>query len=221
MPSYFRQIPELEYPSRAGDAQISDYVRLKNLFKRATIREDIFSNLMFFTKYQIQGNDRPDNVAYKVYGDETLDWLILITNNIINIQTEWPLTQEGFHNHLLEKYGSEAGMLDVHHYETIAVKNTVGQIMIPKGIYVPEDFVAKYYDPSLKEYIERRNVVNAITNYAYEDELQTKKRNIYVLRNEYLNVILDDIEDIMAYKVGSSQFINRNLIRTENTRLYD
>lgn len=221
MPSYFRQIPELEYPSRAHDAQISDYVRLKNLFKRATIREDIFANLMFFTKYQIQGDDRPDNVAYRVYGDETLDWLVLLANNVLNIQTEWPLTQEGFHNHLLEKYGSEAGFLNVHHYETIAVKNTLGQIMIPKGIYVPEDFVAKYYDSSLKQYIERRDVVTAITNYAYEDELQTKKRSIYVLRNEYLNVILDDIEDIMAYKVGSSQFINRNLIRTENTRLYD
>ena len=93
--------------------------------------------------------------------------------------------------------------------------------MIPKGIYVPEDFVAKYYDPSLKQYIERRDVTTTVTNYAYEDELQTKKRNIYVLRNEYLNVILDDIEDIMAYKVGSSQYIDRNLIRTENTRLYD
>lgn len=221
MPTYFRQIPELEYPSRESDAKISDYVRLKNLFKRALIREDIFSNLIFFTKYQIEGNDRPDNVAYRVYGDETLDWLILLANNIINIQTEWPLTQDGFYNYLIEKYGSEAGFLNVHHYETIEVKNSAGQIMIPKGLYVPEDYVATYYDSFLKEYVERRDIVTAVTNYSFEDEQQTKKRNIFVLRNEYLNVILDDIEDVMAYKSGSQQYLNRNLIRTEDTKLYD
>lgn len=94
MPAYFRQLPELQYPSRGSDARISDYVTLKNLFKRGTIREDIFSNLVFFTKYQIKGDDRPDNVAYELYGDETLDWLVLISNNIVNIQTEWPMTQQ-------------------------------------------------------------------------------------------------------------------------------
>jgi len=47
-------------------------------------------------KYQIEGNDRPDNVAYNIYGDSNLDWLVLVCNNIINIQTEWPLTQKRF-----------------------------------------------------------------------------------------------------------------------------
>lgn len=220
MPAYFQQLPEIQYPSRTSDSKISEYVTLKNLFKRGKIRDDIFSNLVFFTKYQIKGDDRPDNVAFEIYGDETLDWLILISNNILNIQTEWPLQQEGLYNFLLEKYGSEAGFQNVHHYETIEVKNSVGQIIVPKGIYVPSNYVAKYYDSFLNQYVERSNVVRTITNYEYEDNIQTQKRNIFVLKNEYLNVILDDLENIMKYQEGSTQYISRTLKRTDNIRLY-
>jgi len=220
MPAYFRQLPEIEYPSRENDARISDYVRLKNLFKRATIREDIFSNLIFFTRYQIKGDDRPDNVAYEQYGDETLDWLILIANNIINVQSEWPMTQQTFYNFLLERYGTEEAFLQTHHYETLEVKNSEGQIMIPKGLYVPSDYTASYYDPFLREYVERRDIVREVTNFAYEEEKETDKRNIFVLRNEYLNIILDDIEDIMAYKKGSTSYVSRTVRRTDNIRLY-
>ena len=68
MSSYFRQVPNLEYVNRLPDAKIGDYALVKNLFKRGKLREDIFQNLAFFTKYQIKGDDRPDNVAYEVYG---------------------------------------------------------------------------------------------------------------------------------------------------------
>jgi hypothetical protein len=107
MASYFSQVPDFQYISRLPNSQsISDYITVKNLFKRGKIREDIFGNLQFFTKYKIIGNERPDNVAYKIYSDETLDWVVLLSNNILNVQTEWPLSQQGFDNFLLEKYGS-------------------------------------------------------------------------------------------------------------------
>ena len=72
---YFRQVPDFEYVSRLPNAKISDYIRVKNLFKRGKLADDIFPNLSFFTKYQIEGDDRPDNVAYKVYNDSTVDGL--------------------------------------------------------------------------------------------------------------------------------------------------
>ena len=71
---YFRQLPNFEYVSRnPGEHNISDYVPVKNLFKRAKLREDIFGNLNFFEKYSIIGDERPDNVAFKYYNDDTLD----------------------------------------------------------------------------------------------------------------------------------------------------
>lgn len=89
---YFRQLPNFEYINRTSDGtdtSISDYTAVKNLFKKGKLREDIFQDLSFFEKYQIIGNDRPDNVANIVYKDPTLDWLILLCNNITNVQTEW------------------------------------------------------------------------------------------------------------------------------------
>ena len=85
--NYFKNLPDFEYVNRTEDGKrISDYTKVKNLFKRGKLREDIFQNTTFFEKYQIEGDDRPDNVADKVYGDPTLDWVVLLSNNIINIQ---------------------------------------------------------------------------------------------------------------------------------------
>ena len=106
MSAYFRNVPDFEYVSRTADTkQISEYQKVKNLFKRGKLKNDIFNDLTYFTKYQIVGNDRPDNVAFNVYEDETLDWVILLSNNITNIQTEWPLNHQSFYNFLIDKYG--------------------------------------------------------------------------------------------------------------------
>ena len=126
MSNYFSKVPNFEYVSRLPDANISDYIAVKNLFKRGKLREDIFQELAFFTKYQIEGDDRPDNVAFKVYGDSRLDWLVLVSNNILNIQTEWPLTQFNYDQYLLDKYGTYEKLNDVHHHETIEVKDGSG-----------------------------------------------------------------------------------------------
>ena len=102
---YFRQVPDLEYVDRSpGDNTIGNYKNVKNLFKRAQLRQDIFGDLSFFTKYKIIGNERPDNVAQKFYNDPTLDWMVLLANNIINIQSEWPMNEYSFHNFLIDKY---------------------------------------------------------------------------------------------------------------------
>ena len=83
MSSYFSEVPDFEYVSRLPDAKISDYIKVKNLFRRGFLREDIFQDLTFFTKYQVKGDDRPDNVAFEIYNDSTLDWLVLTANKIL------------------------------------------------------------------------------------------------------------------------------------------
>ena len=94
MSNYFNLVPDFEYVSRLPDAKIGDYITVKNLFRKVVLREDIYQNLTFFTKYNIKGDDRPDNVSYNVYEDSNLDWVILLANNILNVPNEWPLTQE-------------------------------------------------------------------------------------------------------------------------------
>ena len=88
--NYFRNIPDFEYVNRTKDGQfISNYTQVKNFFKRGKLREDIFQDLTVFEKYSVKGDDRPDNVAFEIYGDANLDWVVLLSNNIVNIQNEW------------------------------------------------------------------------------------------------------------------------------------
>ena len=137
--SYFRQVPNLEYVNRTkGNTDISNYITIKNLFKRGRLRPDIIGNLNFFTKYKIIGDDRPDNVAYKEYNNSSLDWIVLLSNNKLNIQDEWPLPQSSLDEVLLEKYGTyEKLHSGVHHYETVEIKNTKGGIILPGGLETP------------------------------------------------------------------------------------
>lgn len=221
MPSYFSQVPDFEYPNSNSEGRgISDYSKVKNLFKRGKLRNDIFGDLSYFTKYKIIGDNRPDNVAYEQYDDETLDWLVLIANNIVNIQTEWPLTQQSYYNFLVDKYGDEASLANIHHYETIEVKNTIGATIVPAGLHVPSDYSVSYFDYSNDTQVSNTNITVAITNLEYEDRIQDAKRNIFLLKPEYINIVLNDMKEIMRYKKGGTQYVSPTLKRADNIRLF-
>ena len=222
MSNYFDLLPEFEYVSRLPDAKISDYITVKNLFKRVFLREDIYQNLTFFKKYSVVGDDRPDNVAAQVYEDSTLDWLILLANNIVNVPNEWPLPQADFNRYLLEKYDDNYDKIynGVHHYETIEVKDSNDIVIVPEGLEVSEDFSTTYYDYFIGGLTTANNITRPVTNYQYEENLENKKREIFILKPEYLSVVRDDIDDIMTYKKGSTEYVDRTLKRSENIRLF-
>ena len=222
MASYFRQVPDFDYVNRDSDGKsIGDYNTVKNLFKRVKIREDILKNLAYFTLYKIEGDDRPDNVAFDIYGDETLDWVVLLSNNIMNVQTEWPMTQMAFNDFLIKKYGDIEKSNNIHHYETRELKNDAGEIVVPKGLKVQKNFKIEYFDEKRDTYVIRVNEVDAVTNYTYEVRKEELKRNIYLIKPEYLELIIEDINRIMSYKKGSTQYVSRTLKRGEDIKLFD
>ena len=221
MSNYFNLIPDFEYVSRLPDAKISDYITVKNLFRRVVLREDIFSNLTFFTKYSIKGDDRPDNIAFEIYGDSTLDWVVLMSNNIINIQSEWPMPNDIFYDYLIDKYGDETTLYGgVHHYEANEVKTSNNKIIIASGTRVSVGQSVSFYDFGKQDQVTVTDVASPITNFIYEQNLNDKKREIFLLKKIYLNLVFDDIEQIMTYKEGSTQYVSETLIKGENIRLY-
>ena len=174
MSNYFSKVPDFEYVSRLPGATIGDYVTVKNLFKRGAIEEDILNNLAFQTKYKIIGDDRPDNVAYDFYGSSTLDWLVLLGNNIVNIQTEWPLLQNDFDRFLLDKYGSYDKLNETHHYETQEIKNSKDVVIVPKGLQCASDYTVTYYYYNIdqEKIVLSKDCTTAVTNYEYESEIE-------------------------------------------------
>ena len=326
--SYFKQVPDLEYINRTkGNTDISNFINVKNLFKRGKIRPDIFGNLNFFTKYKIIGDERPDNIAFKEYNDSSLDWVVLLSNNMLNVQDEWPLPQTSLDEILLEKYGSYQKLHSgVHHYETIEIKNSKGGVILPGGLETPNKwrtngnyiqaintkinqisgteskiatvtmyngiknlnvgsevyitnvssdvyngrfpitsvlkvgevvirfsytlpsipevrqpeilgteqvtftvegtvgtgnaYYYEYYDNNSYNTIPAAKMTQAVTNYQYEIKKEDDKRNIYLLKPQYLNVVFNDMDKIMPYKKGAAQYVNSTLKKGENINLY-
>jgi hypothetical protein len=221
MSNYFSYIPDLDYVSRLPDSKIGDYIRVKNLFRKGKLREDIFQNLSFFEKYKIIGNDRPDNVAFEVYGDSKLDWVILLSNNILNIQSEWPLPQTDFDRFLLDKYGDYNTLYNgIHHYETEEVKNSQGVTIVPARLQVDASYSVSYYDFFIEQQITTGNISVPITNYEYEEKVDNDKRNIFLLKSTYLGIIINDMPEIMEYREGATQYVSSTLKRGNNIKLY-
>ena len=213
--SYFRQLPNLSYPSLANDrSSVYDYQVVKNFFKRAVLRDDIFNEVTAFTKYSVEGDERADQVAYDFYGDSGLDWVILTTNNIIHVRDEWPMGQQDFLTYLNEKYTSEQ-LSNIHHYETKLIRDSSGTLVQPEGLHVDSNYSITFLDNGVSR---TESSITSITFLEHETNLNDEKRNINILKTDYLDIMLRDIKDIMKYK-KSSQFINATLKETENPRI--
>ena len=213
--SYFRQLPDLDYPSLTNDRKSAyDYQVVKNIFKRAVIRNDIFDEATAFTKYSVVGDERPDQVAFDFYGDSGLDWVVLTTNNIIHVRDEWPMGNQDFLTYLNDKYTSQE-LSNIHHYETDLLRDSQGKLIQPKGLTVPGDYSINFLDNGV---LRTESKITSFTFFDHETNLNDKKRNIDILKPEYLTIFLENFEEIMEYK-PSKQFINDKLKKTENPRL--
>ena len=214
---YFRELPNLLYQSFLPDKRSSlDYTEVKNLFRRTKLRDDLQNVFTLFDKYEIPDEFRPETVAEEFYGNDELDWVVLTTAGIVNVRNEWPLNNRDIFNYSFEKYGDNLNA--TRFFETKEIKNSSGSIILEKGKVVDSDFVFKYYDTNGIVEVKGTNVRTGVSNYDYEVRLNEEKRSIFVLKSEYLQQFLSDFRDIMLYG-ESSQTINDNLIRTENTNI--
>jgi len=216
--AYFDLFPDLLLPSFSDNRNSSyDYVRVKNLFKRAKIRDDFFQNAIVFDKYAIVGDDRPDNVSQILYNSAELDWIILLSNNIINVREEWPISQADFNNYLLDKYGSEL-LQEIHHYETKEVRDSEGNLLLQEGLVVDANFQFKYSNFGTQITLSGANIVTSVSNFEFENKKNEDKRTIYVLRQNYIQTVIDDMREIMTY-TDSSQYIDRRTKKGANLRI--
>ena len=216
--AYFDEFPDILLPSFANDRNSSsDFVRSKNLFKRAKIRDDFFSTATVFDLYSIIGDDRPDNVAQKLYGDSELDWVVLLSNNIINVRDEWPMSQYDLERYLDNKYSQEQ-LSEVHHYETKEVKTDFGMLLLQKGLWVDANYTLKFTDDDEVKTLSGANILTSVSTYQFEIQKNDSKRNIYALRPNFLQTVFSDMRDIMTY-TNSSQYIDNRTKKGDNLRL--
>tara|TARA_B100000029_G_scaffold515029_1_gene620182 strand:+ start:19092 stop:19931 length:840 start_codon:yes stop_codon:yes gene_type:complete len=192
MSIYFSYLPDtyvrLDSFRRQG---VDPYIVAKNLFRRIKIRDSLKDASLGFQQYSIGQNERPDQVAIKAYGDMQLDWVVLISNNIINMYEEWPMHEQEMMDYTQRKYDNPEG---IHHYETLEIKNKSGDVVIPAGTEVNHNYT--YTDSEGTIYAD---MVIPITNFEYEVSINDYKRNIYLLKPEYLTDFVSEFEDLCEY----------------------
>ena len=195
---FFRELPNLLYPSFLPEKTSSlDFIEVKNIFRRVKVRDDLFNNFTIFQKYEIPEGARPDTVAEELYGSPIFDWVVLTTAGILNIRNEWPLSNRDLYKYTNNKYSKSLN--STRFFETTEVKDSSGRLILPKGKVVDSNFtIPKPGTPTAT-----LNPVIGISNYEYETRLNEDKRNIFILREEYLQQFLDDMRTIMTYAESS------------------
>ena len=216
MSNYFKQLPDILYLDRENK-EIRTYAKAKNLFRRIKLRSISTEQLANFQFYNVIGGERPDQVAFKFYDDPSLDWVILLTNNIINVQTEWPMDNKSFEKYLEDKYGDT--LYDVVHYESKEVRNASGEIILQRGIKIPQNYSFTYFDIGSNQYETVNNIALAVTNYIKEVKIQNERRAIRILRKEYIDEIQKELEEIIQYKPGSAQYQGKYLKMVDDIRI--
>jgi hypothetical protein len=174
--SYFSQFPLMAY-DMAGNQQ---YKLLPNILKRVKLRSNLRAGSFLFDNYDVKDGERPEDVAYKWFGDAKYHWIILMTNNITDRYYQWPLTQPQFQEHLEDKYGL-ANIDAVHHYEKTQ----------DSGVTSSRD------NSHLVECNSDDGDPAIISNRQYEQRKQDEYRQIRLLDTRYLNTFVEEFENLI------------------------
>lgn len=220
---FFSFLPNLEYTSKRVKYRFTnqDFVLAKNIFKQISIDNSVYTTDIF-AEFQIKQGARPDQVSQAFYNDPNYDWVILITNKIIDFYNDWPMDNNSFEKLITKKYPNAFA---VKHWETIEVKNDLGEIVQPAGLIVyydpsdPDSYNLRYiksYDPFVEEYENGTTLVRSVSYYEYEQELNEKKTTIQILKPVYLQTFVNLFKLSVDYQNNSYMTANSNIKKTLN-----
>ena len=207
---FFSIVPNISYDEKPIKYPFSesDLITAKNFFRRYKVNDEVFSYVVYFTKYTIVDGERPDAIADKLYGNPFYDWVILLTNNMVNAQYDWPMS-----NYTLQKVVEKEfddPYATIHHYETYAYGP------YPAGLRVDQTFYNGTHKINLNGQVVTKNgnelcrPVTILEHYTAENE---KKREIYLLKPRYLQSFVNDFRKQNLYK-KSGNYISQQLKKT-------
>jgi len=192
MSNMFDRWPTVSYDIKKN----GNPLQLTDITLRFKINELLRDKSAIMYQYDVQDGERPDIIAYKYYEDAKLDWVILLTNNIIDPQFEWPLDDRSFERYIRKKYGSSEAAKRTHHaYEQVLHFQSVnfdGTIVPEKKVIIDKES----YDnanPTLRQL----GTYRAIDKYTHELELNQARSRIKILDKRYLQGLLGTYSDII------------------------
>tara|TARA_B100001996_G_C18652461_1_gene589954 strand:+ start:927 stop:1676 length:750 start_codon:yes stop_codon:yes gene_type:complete len=190
---FFKNLPNVYVGEGIADTESFRYRLVKNIFRRAKTRPDLDKFITSFEAYELADKDTPSRVAAAFLGNIELDWVILLTNNIIDFYEEWPKPENELRTYVQEKYDNPDG---IHHYETNEILYN-GITVIKQGIEVNKIWRTVLPDGTTKNEEES---IYPVSNYEHEEYLNEKKRLIRIPNQEMSNLIVEEFENLVAYE---------------------
>ena len=211
--SYFEYLPNVEVRVSSYRTNNVDPFKLaKNIFRRIKIRENLDDIILGFSQYTIKNNQRPDQVALEIYGDMDLDWVVLLTNNIINVYDEWPMSEDELERYIDSEYDEDAD--SIHHWVTQKILDSRGRTLVKEGRVVSENWSYTRPDGTA---IPKDQIVRPISVYDHESQQNDYKRNIYLLRKEYINGFVEEFANLVEYLPNAEVDTESQIKRSKNT----
>ena len=169
---YFDNFPTIVYDSE-NEGVFKD---VKNLLRRVAIRAKVKSNTLLYDTYDVRNGETPESIAFKLYDDPELHWVIMLVNDITDRYHDWPMTEAQFLQFIQDKYDNVDG---THHYE---ISQSSGDTSIKINIGTDN---TNYPSATL------------ITNYEYEQSQQDSKRKIRLLDPLYIEAFVEEFKSLM------------------------
>lgn len=193
MASYFTYFPNVYVGEGISDDETFKYRLVKNLFRRVRVREDLDQYVTLFESYSIKNDETPSSIAQKFFGDAHLDWVLLLSNNIIDIYDEWPKNETDLQSYVNTVYNDPDS---VHHYETNEILVN-GVVYIPEGTEVTAAYRTTMPDGTVLTAEQSRY---PITNYEHEYYLNEKKRLVRIPTPSLVDLMLAEFEELLEYQ---------------------
>ena len=171
---YFNDFPQIKYDCTGN----GNFTTIQDIMTRIKVRDYIKNNGSLFSKYTVDDGETPEMIAFKLYGDVSFHWVVLLFNQIINTYYDWPLSTRNFQRYVTNKYVNPQG---VHHYQ---VSQSSGGDWIK--IKVESDVAGAV----------------AVTNLEYEATLQDKKREIRILQPQFLGQFQAEFGNLLEEATG-------------------
>lgn len=197
---YFNSFPKILSTDSAGNSMV-----MTNLLKKSSMIQSIMNNPMLYYEYDIQEGDTPEIIAHKYYNDVYRYWIVLLANQIVDPQWDWPMPAAKFDDYLKSKYNTETYRLKstLHHremIETFIYKDSSQQVIktyMNRNGYNNLQTGTKTLtvsDESFQVITDKR----LVSIYQYEEELNESKRTIRLLNSSYVTEIETEFASLMS-----------------------
>jgi len=225
MASYFSYFPNVYVGEGLETDESFKYRLVKNIFRRVKPREDLEKYTTLFEAYSIREGDTPASIAYNLYTDVHLDWVILLVNNITDFYTQWPKSEYELQRYVEEAYENPDA---VHHYETNEILYN-GIVYVKEGIQVNSTFRVTMPDGTT---LTQNESIYPVSNYEHEQYENEKKRLIVIPQANIVDIMISEMNELLDYEshIELDEFNNKKtplslaslfLKNDSSTSLYD